>query len=241
MEEYGAPTAASKKRYAGRTACADTGEKIEGLAASDKDGNPEYVGVMLGSLERTTLVPESTAYANDERRQLVEVPETKERIKEGPILEDMKIDREPDQQVWDFFDTADEEVMDVPYVDWTTLFLLGYLRQWDSYEDELARKAIVPELGVVGSETIYQALRQMEKEGVIVSELDTFDRGTFRRRCAITESGEAYLEHMEDVLAQYRKEIDQFFRIYDEQRTPEVGVEASGFPGGEKGEQKGCL
>ncbi len=244
MEECGAPTAVTKKWYAGRTACGDPGEKIGGSAASDEDGNPEYVGVKPGTLERATLVLESTACAKDERRQIVEVSEiteTKERIRDALVLEDTKISREPDQRVWDFFDAADEEVMDVPYVDWTTLFLLGYLQQWDSHEDELARKAIVPEFGVVRPETIYQALRQMEKEGMIVSELDVFDRGAFRRRCAITALGEAYLEYLADVLAQYRKEIDLFFRIYDEQRALEAAVEASGLRGKKKGEQKGCL
>ncbi len=131
--------------------------------------------------------------------------------------------------------------MDVPYVDWTTLFLLGYLRQWDSYEDELARKTLVPELGVVRPEAIYQALRQMEKEGMIVSELDVFNRGTFRRRCAITGSGEAYLAYLADVLAQYRKGVDLFFRFYNEQRAPEGTVEAPGLRGGKEGEQKRCL
>jgi hypothetical protein len=224
MEECGAPTAVTKKWYAGRTACGDPGEKIGGSAASDEDGNPEYVGVKPGTLERATLVLESTACAKDERRQIVEVSEiteTKERIRDALVLEDTKISREPDQRVWDFFDAADEEVMDVPYVDWTTLFLLGYLQQWDSHEDELARKAIVPEFGVVRPETIYQALRQMEK--------------------AITALGEAYLEYLADVLAQYRKEIDLFFRIYDEQRALEAAVEASGLRGKKKGEQKGCL
>lgn len=244
MEECGAPTAATKKWYAGRTGCGDPGEKIGGSAASDEDGNPEYVGVKLGTLERTTLISESTACANGGQRQIVEAPETnktKERLKDGLVLEDTKMSRESDQRVWNFFDTANEEVMDVPYVDWTTLFLLGYLRQWDSYEDELARTVIIPEFGVVRPEAIYQALGQMEKEGMIVSELDAFDRGTFRRRCAITNSGEAYLAYLADVLAQYRKEIDLFFRIYNEQCASEGAVEAPGLRGGKKGEQRGCL
>jgi DNA-binding PadR family transcriptional regulator len=244
MEECGVPTAATKRWCAGRTACGDPGENLAGSAASEEDGNPEYGGVRLDFLERTTLGPESTARANDERRQIAyasEKTETKERIKEGFVVEDTKIGCEPDQRVWDFFDAADEDVMDVPYVDWTTLFLLGYLRQWDSYEDELARKAIVPEFGVVRPEAIYQALRQMEKEGMIVSELDVFDRGTFRRRYAITGSGEAYLAYLADVLAQYRKEIDLFFRFYNEQIAPVGAFEASGLRGGKKGEQKGCL
>jgi DNA-binding PadR family transcriptional regulator len=218
MEEYGAPTAATKKQCVDRTACGDPGEKIGGLAVSNEDRNPEYVGVKLSFLERTILV-----------------------LEEGPVLEDMKTSCEPDQQIWDFFDVAGEEVMDVPYVDWNTLFLLGYLQQWDSYDDELVRKMIALEFGVARPETIYQALRQMEKEGMVVSELDVYDRGTFRRRCAITELGEAYLEYLANALAQYQKEVDLFFRIYDEQRAPEATVEAPELRGRKKGEQKGCL
>ena len=181
MEEYGAPTAAAiKKRYAGRPACGDPGEKIGGLAAFDEDGNPEYADVKLG-------------------------------------------------------------LMDVPYVDWTTLFLLGHLRQRGSYEDELARKTIVPEFGVARPEATYEALRQMEKEGMIVSELDVFDRSTFRKRCAITELGEAYLEYLEEALVQYRKEMDLFYRVYDEQLAPGATTEAPRLRGRQRGEQRGCL
>lgn len=157
-------------------------------------------------------------------------------LQEGPVLENTKTNREPDQQVRDFFDS----VMDVPYVDWTALFLLGYLRQWDSYEDELAQKMIVPEFGVARPEATYQTLRQMEKEGMIVSELDGFDCGPSRWRCAITELGEAYLEYLANALAQYRKEMDLFFWIYDEQRTREAAaVEAPKLRDRKRGGQKG--
>ncbi len=157
-------------------------------------------------------------------------------------MENIKTNREPDQQIWDFFGTVgDEEVMDVPYVDWTTLFLLGYLRQWDSYEDELTRKMIVPEFGVARPEVTCHALRQMEKEGMIVSELDGFDRGpTRRRRCAITELGEAYLEYLANALARYREEMDLFFWIYDQQRTRgAAAVEAPKLRDRKRGGQKG--
>jgi DNA-binding PadR family transcriptional regulator len=157
-------------------------------------------------------------------------------LQEGPVLENIKTNREPDQQVRDFFDA----VMDVPYVDWTALFLLGYLRQWDSYEDELARKMIVPEFGVARPEATYQTLRQMEKEGMIVSELDGFDCGPFRRRCAITELGEAYLEYLANALARYREEMALFFWIYDEQRTRgAAAVEAPKLRDRKRGGQKG--
>ncbi len=136
-------------------------------------------------------------------------------------MEDIQTNHAPDyQKLEGYFGPAGDEAMDVPYVDWTALFLLGYLRRWDGYEDELARRMTAPDFGAARPEATYQALRQMEKEGMIFSELDEFYRGMFRRRCEITGLGEAYLEYLANALAQYRKEVELFFRIYDEQPAP---------------------
>ena len=167
-----------------------------------------YTGVRGGFFERSTSIPVSIA----------EAYETKERVKDGPVLEDKKSNYDLDQQVLDFFVAADDdEVMDVPYVDWTTLFLLGYLRQRDSYEDELARKIAASDFGAARLGVVYQTLGQMEKEGLVVSESDGFDRGPSQRRYAITGLGKAYLECLANALTQYRKEMDLFLRLYDEQ------------------------
>lgn len=179
MEECGAPTTATEKRYVGRVAIDEPGEKIGGSKVSEEGSNPGYANVKLG-------------------------------------------------------------LLNVPYVDWTTLFLLGYLRQWDSYEDELTQTIVVPEFGGARPKATYQALRQMQKEGMIVSQLDAFDRGAYRRRYAITELGEAYLEYLANALAQDQKEVDLFFRLYDEQRALEVAGEARNLQGKKKGEKDAC-
>jgi DNA-binding PadR family transcriptional regulator len=137
---------------------------------------------------------------------------------DGPVLEDVQPNYEPDdQELEDFFGAAGDEVMNVPYVDWTALFLLGHLQRWESYEDELVREMSAPGFGAAHPEVTYQALRQMEKEGMIVSELVRFYPGALRKRCEITGLGEAYLEYLTNALAQYRREVELFFQIYNEQ------------------------
>ena len=180
-----------------------------------------YTSVRGGFFERTTPIPVSTTEATNEWRQPVECYKTKERVKDGPVLEDKKSNYDFEQQVLDSFGAADDEVMNVPYVDWTALFLLGYLRQRDSYEDELTRKIAASDFGVARLGVVYHTLRQMEKEGLVVSESDGFDRGPSQRRYAITGLGKAYLECLANALTQYRKEMDLFLRIYDEQCASE--------------------
>ena len=51
----------------------------------------QYTGVRGGFFERTTPIPVSTAEATNEWRQLVEGYKTKERLKDGPVLEDQKV------------------------------------------------------------------------------------------------------------------------------------------------------
>lgn len=170
-----------------------------------------YTGVRGGFFERTTPIPVSTA----------EAYETKERVKDGPVLEGKKSNYDFDQQVLDSFGAVDDEVMNVPYVNWTALFLLGYLRQRDRHEDELTLKIAASDFGVARLGVVYQTLRQMEKEGLVVSESDGFDRDPSQRRYSITGLGKAYLECLANALTQYRKEMGLFLRIYDEQYASE--------------------
>jgi DNA-binding PadR family transcriptional regulator len=201
----------------------------------------QYTGVRGGFFERTTPIPVSTAEATNEWRQPVEGYKTKERVKDGPVLEDKKSNYDFEQQVLDSFGAADDEVMNVPYVDWTALFLLGYLRQRDSYEDELTRKLAASDFGVARLGVVYHTLRQMEKEGLVVSESDGFDRGPSQRRFAITGLGKAYLECLANALTQYRKEMALFLRIYDEQcDLRRAAVEAAKLQDRTRGDQEGC-
>jgi hypothetical protein len=186
MEDRSAPTIATKT------------ENV------NENGKRGYAGAKAGFLERNTLLPESTAGAND---------------------------GEPNLQIGNHFDVASDEVMEVPYVDWIAPFLLGCLRQWDGCEDELSRMMDVANSEAVRPEAIRQALDQMEEADMIFSEPVGFGYGPSRRRYAITGLGEAYLEFMANALAQYRKEMDLFFRIYEKQRALEQRDRSAGTSG----------
>ena len=66
---------------------------------------------------------------------------------------------------------------------------------------------------------------------MIFSEPVGFGYGPSRRRYAITGLGEAYLEFLANALAQYRKEMDLFFRIYEKQRALEQRDRSAGTSG----------
>ncbi len=76
---------------------------------------------------------------------------------------------------------------------------------------------------------VYRALRQMEREGMIVSEPaaseETQEAPSVlwppRRRYEITETGEAYLAFWADALEQYREEMNLFLKLYAEHSARE--------------------
>jgi DNA-binding PadR family transcriptional regulator len=59
----------------------------------------------------------------------------------------------------------------------------------------------------------------MEKEGVLASEEDEFDRMLSRRKYSITELGNVYLEYLANALMRYGEEVDLFLQIYSKQNT----------------------
>lgn len=93
--------------------------------------------------------------------------------------------------------------------------LLAYLRRWNAYGYEL-----VQELGKAGMEnfdstTVYRTLRQLEKAGLVSSFWDTSESGPARRRYAITQSGEAFLELCLDVFDRYQKILQSALNSLD--------------------------
>jgi hypothetical protein len=63
-------------------------------------------------------------------------------------------------------------------------------------------------------EMVYRTLRQMEMEGIILSERDGYDCRLPRRKYSITEAGEDYLELWASSLAEYREDMDLFLDVY---------------------------
>jgi poly-beta-hydroxybutyrate-responsive repressor len=224
VEERGDLFAVTENRFVDYAVCDDvdgrTG-KVYGLFA-DENGNLEYLGAKVGSLGlRATPIPIDIARVN-ERRKLVELCESKERLKDAAILEDDKeMITEIDSRVRDFFGVVSDELLEELSVEWVVPFLLVCLQEWDYRGHELTRKMSDLGFGATRSAAMYRALRQMEKEGIIISETDRIDRGPANRRYSITDVGEAYLECLANAFAQYQKEMDLISRIYNRQHITE--------------------
>lgn len=206
-EERGDLFAVTEDRYADCVVYEDVDGKVYDLFV-DENGSLEYLGVKLRCLgPRATLVP-------------IDIPRSKERG-EDATLDDKEIASELDQWLKSLFGVASDGSLEVLSADWIVPFLLVCLRNRNRYGRELTRKMIDLGFGMRRSEAMYRALRQMEKEGVIVSEPDGCGHGLSRRRYSITELGEAYLEYLANAFARYRKEMDLFLQAYNEQHTPE--------------------
>jgi len=105
---------------------------------------------------------------------------------------------------------------EAPSTDWLVLFLLLGLRERDHYGHELTQRMADFDSGTTRPGAMYQNLRQMEKEGMIVSEYDGFDSRLSWRRYAITEPGEAYLERWASSLAECQETVDLFLGLHEE-------------------------
>jgi DNA-binding PadR family transcriptional regulator len=217
-----------RNRYAGYTVCTNAGEeigKVEGFLVDD-DERTEYVSVKIDSPEfRSTLIPLDVARVNEQRR-MVEIAVSKEGV-EGALALDDGGETTPDfeQQVRSFFGVANDGALEVPPVDWMVPFLLVRLREGDCQARELVQKATYPNFHASRPRTTYRILQQMEKEGMVVSSGDDFDREVSRRRYSITEWGNACLECMANAIGQYGEEIDLFFRLFNEYLASEPRLE----------------
>ena len=227
VEERNSLLAATENRYVGYTVYDYAGEKIGKVEEFFVDDNDyaEYIGVKMSSLEsRSALIPTDVAQV-DEQRQLIEVAASKERVKDAFTLDDVS-ETTPmlEQQIRSFFGVANDGVLEVPPANWMMPFLLIYLREGACYGHELVRKVVDPGFEVSRPEAMYRVLQQMEKEGVIVSAGDGFEKLS-RRMYSITELGEAYLEYLANALMQYGEEIDLFFRLCVKQLAGEPRLE----------------
>lgn len=204
-EERGDLFGVAENQYANCTVNEDTGGKVHDLFV-DENGGLEYLGVKMHSLgPKSALI-------------LVDTSSSKERG-EGALLDSEETTPELDQRLKSLFGVASDGSLEMLSADWIVPFLLVCLRDRNRYGRELTRKMIDLGFGMRRAEAIYRALRQMEKEGVVVSV--PIGHGLSRRRYSITESGEAYLEYLANAFARYRKEMDLFLRAYNEQHTPE--------------------
>ena len=71
-------------------------------------------------------------------------------------------------------------------------------------------------LGFFGLETstLYRTLRQLEKDGLLISAWEPGPAGPARRIYALTDAGRAWLDRWANALEGYRAMIDRFFGLY---------------------------
>lgn len=75
--------------------------------------------------------------------------------------------------------------------------------------------------------TLYRTLRQLEKDGLLLSDWETGPAGPARRVYTLTDAGRAWLDAWVATLDSYRAMIDTFFSLYSDGTARETGVPAS--------------
>lgn len=110
---------------------------------------------------------------------------------------------------------------------WLQPFLLLSLEQWESHGYELIRRLAVFGFEALDPGSVYRALRQLERDGLVHSDWDTSASGPARRRYGLTEAGRAYLEAWAGALRGYQVMLDQFFRLYPAPPAPANGIPAT--------------
>ncbi|MGZ3581158.1 MAG: helix-turn-helix transcriptional regulator [Ktedonobacterales bacterium] len=104
---------------------------------------------------------------------------------------------------------------------WLVPAALLLLRDVSSYGYDLMKALSRFGFAMMNPGPLYRMLRQMEKDGLVKSSWDTSGQGPARRIYSITEAGEAYLRLWAGSLGQYRRMMDQFFRLYTRQSEDE--------------------
>ena len=97
---------------------------------------------------------------------------------------------------------------------WLVPVVLLSIREWNSYGYELMERASAFGFEAMNPGTLYRTLRQMEKNGIVESSWETSRGGPARRMYAITDAGEAHLDYWAKSLEQYRRTMNDFFRLY---------------------------
>lgn len=103
---------------------------------------------------------------------------------------------------------------------WLQPFLLLALQQWQSYGYELMQRLSLFGFATVDPGSVYRALRQLERDGLVHSDWDTASDGPARRMYHLTDSGHAYLSSWAEALKGYQSMLDSFFSMYAGAQPP---------------------
>jgi PadR family transcriptional regulator, regulatory protein PadR len=97
---------------------------------------------------------------------------------------------------------------------WLQPFLLLALEEWQSHGYELIRRMSSFGFDTLDRGSVYRTLRQMEKDGLLVSGWDTSHDGPARRLYSLTDSGRTYLNSWAAALHGYQVMLDRFFQLH---------------------------
>src|SRR5680860_472103 len=97
---------------------------------------------------------------------------------------------------------------------WLQPFLLLALEQWQSHGYELIRRMSGFGFEALDRGSVYRTLRQLEKDGLVVSGWDTSKEGPARRLYTLTDAGRIYLNTWAASLRGYQIMLNQFFSLY---------------------------
>jgi PadR family transcriptional regulator len=103
---------------------------------------------------------------------------------------------------------------------WLQPFLLLALDQWQSHGYELIRRMSGFGFETLDRGSVYRTLRQLEKDGLVVSGWDTSKEGPARRLYSLTDAGRAYLNIWAVSLRGYQVMLNQFFSLYPSPAPP---------------------
>lgn len=99
---------------------------------------------------------------------------------------------------------------------WLQPFLLLALEQWQSHGYELIRRMSAFGFETLDRGSVYRTLRQLEKDGLVVSGWDTSKDGPARRLYSLTDAGRVYLNTWAASLRGYQMMLNNFFTLYPE-------------------------
>jgi PadR family transcriptional regulator, regulatory protein PadR len=110
---------------------------------------------------------------------------------------------------------------------WLQPFLLLALEQWQSHGYELIRRMSSFGFEALDRGSVYRILRQLEKDGLVVSGWDTSTDGPARRLYTLTDAGRVYLNACAASLRGYQVMLNQFFSLYPSPADPPADDEDS--------------
>jgi PadR family transcriptional regulator, regulatory protein PadR len=97
---------------------------------------------------------------------------------------------------------------------WLVPYLLLILREWSSYGFDMLERLQAFGFAAMNPGSLYRALRQMEKDGMVSSMWDTSNAGPARRMYTLTEAGEEYLKVWAHSLERYQEMTNAWLRMY---------------------------